>query len=359
MFGRTSGHAVTPLVERSRVGANIGQGLMAGAAEIGKAITASKQAKADHDFARQQLISQAKYEQSVGGPLAGEAENMLALAESGSTSQIAGAVQAYLGARGFELQRQMMGMQGERLKLAQQSGQRSQEQHDASMAAAPAALERQEATTRMINAQADGYELSTAGKLAEIEATMAGRLMPAEQRKAVGDAFKAIRAEPAVKKFDEATGILESLRANATSPERSGPMDIGLIFNFMRALDPGSTVREGEFATAQNSGSIPTSIYNAYNKALSGEMLTPEQVGQFLGAAEKSVQGFAKTANKVRSQHMKQLENLKVDSSLIAVPEFKVESSTPPSFDSVEAAEAAGLKPGDKVTIGGVTGTLQ
>ena len=59
--------------------------------------------------------------------------------------------------------------------------------------------------------------------------------------------------------------------------------DIALIFGYMKMLDPPSTVREGEFATAQNSGGIEDRIRNTYNKLLSGERLTPQQREQFKG----------------------------------------------------------------------------
>lgn len=62
--------------------------------------------------------------------------------------------------------------------------------------------------------------------------------------------------------------------------------DIALIFGFMKIQDPGSTVREGEFATAENAASIPERIRVAYNKALKGDKLTPEQRADFLGTAQ-------------------------------------------------------------------------
>lgn len=63
--------------------------------------------------------------------------------------------------------------------------------------------------------------------------------------------------------------------------------DLSLIFNFMKLLDPGSVVREGEFATAQNSTGIPERIRNMYNKAMTGERLGSEQRADFLDQAGK------------------------------------------------------------------------
>jgi len=44
--------------------------------------------------------------------------------------------------------------------------------------------------------------------------------------------------------------------------------DIGIVFSFMKLLDPTSVVREGEQATARNSPGVPERIINLYNRAL-------------------------------------------------------------------------------------------
>jgi hypothetical protein len=44
--------------------------------------------------------------------------------------------------------------------------------------------------------------------------------------------------------------------------------DIGVVYSYMKMLDPGSTVREGEAATAQNSPGVEERIRNMYNRAL-------------------------------------------------------------------------------------------
>lgn len=44
--------------------------------------------------------------------------------------------------------------------------------------------------------------------------------------------------------------------------------DIAFIYSYMKMLDPGSTVREGEYANARNGGSVPEGIMIQYNKLL-------------------------------------------------------------------------------------------
>ena len=55
----------------------------------------------------------------------------------------------------------------------------------------------------------------------------------------------------------------------------------------MKLQDPGSTVREGEFATAQNAGGIPERVRAMYNKAVNGERLDPAVRSDFVAQAEK------------------------------------------------------------------------
>jgi hypothetical protein len=80
--------------------------------------------------------------------------------------------------------------------------------------------------------------------------------------------------------------------------------DIALIFGYMRMLDPGSVVREGEFATAQNAAGIPDMVRNMYNRALSGERLNPTQRDQFKDQAgsiyEKYDQEYTARAEQFR-----------------------------------------------------------
>lgn len=76
------------------------------------------------------------------------------------------------------------------------------------------------------------------------------------------------------------------IAVDASNKEGAGGQgDVALIFEFMKMLDPTSTVREGEFATAKETGGVPESIRNTYNQLLSGAFLQPEQRQEFLAIA--------------------------------------------------------------------------
>jgi len=94
------------------------------------------------------------------------------------------------------------------------------------------------------------------------------------------DQISKIRTEflgiPEVKEF---RGVTNSTRQIIGLAKGEGsPMgDLGLIFSYMKTLDPGSVVREGEQANAQNAAGVPERIRNYYNQLIAGERLSPEQ----------------------------------------------------------------------------------
>ena len=96
---------------------------------------------------------------------------------------------------------------------------------------------------------------------------------------------KEFNALKEVKDYKEVKTAYDKIKAAAQSATPAG--DISLVFAYMKIVDPGSTVREGEFATAADAGSLPTKIVNIYNKILEGTRLSPEQRNDFLMRADE------------------------------------------------------------------------
>ena len=117
-----------------------------------------------------------------------------------------------------------------------------------------------------------------------------------DKAKSVRGEFQAI---PAVKAFSEQSQAFGRIVASAENPSPAG--DLALIFNFMKVLDPGSTVREGEFANAQNAGSIDDRVRSLYNQIIAGTRLSEDQRGDFVNRAGRlygnAEQGYLKTEN--------------------------------------------------------------
>jgi hypothetical protein len=75
------------------------------------------------------------------------------------------------------------------------------------------------------------------------------------------------------------------ISAAATDPSAAG--DLALIFNYMKMLDPGSVVRESEFATAANAAGVDDRVRNIWNRLLRGERLASGQRDDFVDRADR------------------------------------------------------------------------
>lgn len=86
------------------------------------------------------------------------------------------------------------------------------------------------------------------------------------------------------KGFQNVTESYQRVIASAKDPSPAG--DLALIFNYMKTLDPGSTVREGEFATAAQSGAFGDRIKAAAGRIANGERLSDEMRADFVNRAK-------------------------------------------------------------------------
>jgi len=137
---------------------------------------------------------------------------------------------------------------------------------------------------------------------------------PTKMNKSIMDFRKEFTGLKPVKDFSDISFSFSRVVSSATDPSAAG--DLALIFNFMKVLDPGSVVREGEFATASNAGGVEDSIRNIYNRVRDGTRLTEKQRADFvdrarrlyLGAEDQYMNlagqysGFAKNAGLVPEQ---------------------------------------------------------
>jgi hypothetical protein len=89
--------------------------------------------------------------------------------------------------------------------------------------------------------------------------------------------------------------------------EPSGAGDMALVFSFMKMLDPGSVVREGEFKTA--AGMNPQYLYFArkWNKFMEGEMFTTKDRLAFIGEVHRMLKAKVQDSNRVYNTYAKDL----------------------------------------------------
>lgn len=158
-----------------------------------------------------------------------------------------------------------------------------------------AQIEASKAARRASDAAAKKSGADAARAQAEANQIAAG-VIPAEKRPDAEAKFR--------KEYSDQTKGYQDVKAaygRVKASEDSAVGDLSLIFGYMKMLDPGSVVREGEFATAQNAAGVPERIQNIYNKVISGERLNAGQRKAFKGQAEKLYQTAAEQEKVVRS----------------------------------------------------------
>ncbi len=130
---------------------------------------------------------------------------------------------------------------------------------------------------------------------------------------------KELQNHQSFKNYDIVKNFFE--RGVSVAKEDTAASDIALIFSYMKVLDPTSVVREGEYATAENAAGVPTRIRNAYEKALSGERLQPEQRQQYISAMRKSAKTQFEQIQPIVSQYKKIAEKRNLDATSI-LPDY-------------------------------------
>jgi hypothetical protein len=77
------------------------------------------------------------------------------------------------------------------------------------------------------------------------------------------------------------------LRAKTVIDSDSPAGQIATVYSFMKSLDPTSTVRESEYATAESARAAMDTVTNYANKIENGKRLTAAQIKDFRGIMEK------------------------------------------------------------------------
>lgn len=131
-----------------------------------------------------------------------------------------------------------------------------------------------------------GYRFSPDGNLEPIPGGPADRKQnPVASDLAKGEMAMRKEVEDRIKQDRSILNMHRTIEGATKDGTAAG--DLSAIFAFMKMLDPGSVVREQEFANAQNAAGIPDRVRNLYNQALNGNRLNPRQRAEFLSEAAK------------------------------------------------------------------------
>jgi hypothetical protein len=110
---------------------------------------------------------------------------------------------------------------------------------------------------------------------------------------------------------------------------KNGPGDIALITGFMKMLDPGSVVRETEFATARDTAGLFTQLQNRLEKAKNGQLLSSAQRDEYVALSKQYLDSAQKKSGEDKKALGVVVKNYRLNPENVFGPEI-VETPVPP-----------------------------
>jgi len=139
-------------------------------------------------------------------------------------------------------------------------------------------------------------------------------------------------------KYTELGGTFNNIKTSAASA--NGPGDIALITSFMKMLDPGSVVRETEFATGRDTAGLYANLQNQLQKAQNGQFLNATQRQQYVNLSQKYLDSAQKDANKVKQGYGDVIKDFSLNPQHI----FGTEPTAPPPATPAPATAQRNVK---------------
>ncbi len=157
------------------------------------------------------------------------------------------------------------------------------------------------------------------------------------QAQTLGTARKKLKTEKKEKRFSNESSLRKEVRGSkiikdfddvrtAFGKVKSAAGDLALVFNYMKILDPGSVVREGEFKSAADATSwlqksedsdisIPKPVAQAIRKFKDGTLLNANQREDFFKTARNITAVQFKPAKELLGEYksIAKMENLRVE----------------------------------------------
>jgi hypothetical protein len=149
---------------------------------------------------------------------------------------------------------------------------------------------------------------------------------PTKMNKSISDFRKEFTGLKSVKDFSDISFSFSRVVSSAKDPSAAG--DLALIFNFMKVLDPGSVVREGEFATASNAGGVDDRVRNIYNRVIEGTRLTEKQRADFVDRARRLYSGAEDQYMNLAGQYSNFAKNAGLVPEQV-IPDFRFKGEIP------------------------------
>lgn len=175
-----------------------------------------------------------------------------------------------------------------------------------------------------------------------------------DPREAQLEAFKHVQNDPAIKNYAAQASqfnLLKSGYDQIVEKGESGMKDVNLIYNFVKSVDPGSVVREGEITIVRSAIPALSKLGMIARKFTKGVQLTPEVRDEIYAAALSAIQGSQQAARQRYDSIYKPMYGQQLPAEAEALTDLPpgVESSAPP-VAVTSAQEALQLPEGTRFT---------
>lgn len=197
----------------------------------------------------------------------------------------------------------------------------------------------------------------------ETKKTVKGQYVRTEDEEKLKDREQKLRdswqSNKTTQRTTEMAEAIERMRQLVKNPGKLGPAQLGVLYSYMKLIDPGSTVREGEFSTAETAGGWARAASNFWNKVNTGQRVDKDVINEFMSAANHLIDGQRKIQTVVDDSFAGLADQEGFKRENVILPIFKnldeemakkKKSGTGSGTSSSGAKPGADLKPIDKMS---------
>jgi len=131
-------------------------------------------------------------------------------------------------------------------------------------------------------------------------------------------------SSPIVKQYNEVQNKKLGVDRLLAAGNVSGPQDVALVYDFMKALDPTSVVRESEYAMGANSGNIFTGSLARFNGLFkaSGGRLSPQVKADFKNIIDQRYGAVSQQYNNLSSETQRRMLQLGISDPSLFLTDY-------------------------------------
>ncbi|MBL4940382.1 MAG: hypothetical protein JKY81_01815 [Colwellia sp.] len=185
-----------------------------------------------------------------------------------------------------------------------------------------AEAQRTTAGARQLGAQTGAQ--AEARNLQELESKLvSGEPVKQSDIRALRGEFEKEFARP----FEDAQDQFLAMRDAAS--DGTGASDVALVFSFFKTIDPASTVREGEFATAASAMGLPAQIIQAAQRADDGQIISQQLREDLIAAAENAIRQRETTVRGAMERYTGLATRARIDPQDVVRDPFRLDIAQP------------------------------